>query len=201
MSTKRVLVLGSILLGCGSPDRPSPGGDKGGDKGDTTVPAVADAAVPGQHGGVGAGSGGHAGNAGAGGAGGMGTLPNRPDAGGSASDGALAMSSLDTAPAATGDTWAKCGPESFKPGISAADFCARYMTSCKFDPAGDGKESYKSLDDCVAKYNMLSDGPRGGKACVAYHLCVAGSPDTAATFCPHAPEASAMTGPCKAAYL
>jgi hypothetical protein len=199
MATKRtVLVLLLSLLGCGSPERPSLGGDTG----VASVGPEADAAA----GSGSSGGGGHTGGAsgrgdagatgGSGGTGGTGALPARTDA---AADGVLAMSTLDAAPG--GDTWAKCGPESFKPGISAADFCAKYMSACKFDPAGDGKERYKSVDDCVAKYNMLSDGPRGGKACVAYHLCVAASPDTAETFCPHAPEASAMTGPCKAAYL
>jgi hypothetical protein len=40
----------------------------------------------------------------------------------------------------------------------------------------------------------------GGKACVAYHLCVASFPDMA-TYCHNAPAASAMSGPCKTSYL
>jgi hypothetical protein len=53
----------------------------------------------------------------------------------------------------------------------------------------------------MSKYMGLSDGPLGGKACVAYHLCVASDPPNASTFCPHAPDASAMSGPCKPNYL
>jgi hypothetical protein len=99
--------------------------------------------------------------------------------------------------------WADCGQSSFKEGVSAADFCAEYLAACMFDPAGGGSgtERYKSLADCMASYNALSDGPRGGKACVAWQLCIASHPNNAATFCPRAPEASQMSGPCKASYL
>jgi hypothetical protein len=66
---------------------------------------------------------------------------------------------------------------------------------------GDPKSRYASFADCMAKYSALSDGPMGGKACVAWHLCIAADPGSKDVFCPHAPEASAMSGPCKAAYL
>jgi hypothetical protein len=103
-------------------------------------------------------------------------------------------------PPASGDTdWVTCGGTSFKPGVSAMAFCAKYESACGF--GGDAKSRYGSLADCMTKYSALSDGPMGGKACVAWHLCIAADPGTKDVFCPHAPEASAMSGPCKAAYL
>ena len=83
-----------------------------------------------------------------------------------------------------------------------ADFCAKYMSACSFDPSGGSGNNtrYKSLADCMTKYSGLSDGPMGGKACVAYHLCLAAQPDSA-SFCHNPPAASAMSGPCKTQYL
>jgi hypothetical protein len=105
-----------------------------------------------------------------------------------------------TMPPVSGSTdWNTCGGTSFKVGVSAMDFCSKYMSACGF--SGDPKSRYASLADCMTKYSALSDGPMGGKACVAWHLCIAATPDTKDVFCPHAPEASAMSGPCKAAYL
>jgi hypothetical protein len=78
------------------------------------------------------------------------------------------------------------------------------MTACSFDPSGGaaGSERYKSMADCLMGYGSLSDGPRGGKACAAWHLCIGSHPNES-TFCAHAPEASSATpsGPCKASYL
>lgn len=181
MTGKRVWLILPLVLACAGGERPRSGGT-GGEE-------------PASTGGQGASA--------------TGGASGKPDAtagstGGKngASDAAATMTSLD-GPPSSGDPWAKCGPESFKPGISAADFCAKYMSVCGFDPAGGagGKSRFKSLDDCVAKYNGLTDTPRGGRACVAYHLCVAISPENTETFCPHAPEAAAMTGPCKMSYL
>ena len=76
------------------------------------------------------------------------------------------------------------------------------MKACSFDPAGGGAGAsrYKSLADCMMKYSALSDGPMGGKACVAYHLCLASFPEMS-TYCHNAPAASANSGPCKTSYL
>jgi hypothetical protein len=153
--------------------------------------------APGSSGGsAGAGSGGSAGSTGSSGGAG----------GGKGSGGSTgttdAMSAMEAPPASSGGAtdWGTCGGTSFKPGVSAMDFCMKYEQACMF-AAGGGKTRYASMADCIAKYSALSDGPLGGKACVAWHLCIAATPSTAETFCPHAPEASAMSGPCKAAYL
>jgi hypothetical protein len=189
-TTSPAALLLFCLASCGTPDRSNVGG-----KNEASSLEDAGGASSGGKGGAaarpdtGVSSGGSGGGA-----------MVRADA---ASDSAL-MSSLDTAPSSGGDTWAKCGPESFKPGISAADFCARYAIVCKFDPGGGGAgmARFKSLDDCTAKYNGLTDTARGGRACVAYHLCVAGAdPALTDVFCPHAAEAAMMSGPCKMAYL
>jgi hypothetical protein len=114
-------------------------------------------------------------------------------------------SALDGAGPSGGDIdWVNCGQESFKPGVSADEFCAKYMTACTFDPTGGASSTdrYRSLSDCVMKYSALTDGARGGKACVAWHVCIAShSAGNAMTFCPNAPRASAMDGPCKPSYL
>src|SRR5256885_357781 len=67
--------------------------------------------------------------------------------------------------------------------------------------AGAGTARYRGVGACMRAYTGLSDGPMGGKACVAWQLCIAAHPNNAATFCPRAPEASLMAGPCKPAYL
>jgi hypothetical protein len=113
------------------------------------------------------------------------------------SGGGSDMASTMPPPSGTTD-WVTCGGTSFKPGVSAMEFCVKYQSACGF---GDPKTRYASLADCMTKYTALSDGAMGGKACVAWHLCIAATPDTKDVFCPHAPEASAMSGPCKAAYL
>jgi hypothetical protein len=190
ITSPRAALILLLVAGCGTPERAAPGGK-------TETTSLDDA--------------------GGGGSGGKGGAPARPDTGvssGGSGGGAMVradaapdtalMSSLDTAPSGGGDTWAKCGPESFKPGISAAEFCAHYASVCKFDASGGsaGMSRFKSLEDCTTKYNGLTDTPRGGRACVAYHLCVAGAdPSSTDVFCPHVSEAPMMSGPCKMAYL
>jgi hypothetical protein len=118
----------------------------------------------------------------------------------STSDGSAAA---EVAPPVSGNAdWTTCGPFSFKPDVSAADFCTQYMKACSFDPGGGGAGAsrYKSLADCMMKYSALSDGPMGGKACVAYHLCLASFPEMT-VYCHNPPAASAMSGPCKTSYL
>jgi hypothetical protein len=201
-----VVASGLVVLGCsGDASSPSAGNPQDG------------AAVSGTGGTGGTGgAGGTAGTGGAGatGAGGTGGSGASPAADAAASTGTLRDGSADAAPVVKQTDagggggggavdWADCGQSSFKEGVSAADFCAEYMVACMFDPAGGGSgtERYKSLADCMASYSALSDGPRGGKACVAWQLCIASHPNNAATFCPRAPEASQMSGPCKASYL
>src|SRR6185369_2662313 len=50
----------------------------------------------------------------------------------------------------SGDLWSKCGPSAYKADVSAADFCARYISVCK---------ASVTMDACVTMYNGLSDGP------------------------------------------
>jgi hypothetical protein len=132
-------------------------------------------------------------------AGGKGGSATGGNAGGAADAAASEASPPATTPPASsgGDPWASCGGSSFKPNVSPDDYCAKFMSACKFGGAG----RFASMEDCKAKYSTLSDGPTGGKACVAWHLCVAADPPNAETFCPHGPEAAAMNGPCKPSYL
>jgi hypothetical protein len=124
-----------------------------------------------------------------------------PASGGSdarASDGA-AMSM----PPPSGDVWAVCGAVTFKPGISAEDFCAKYETACSFNPAGgaDDKQRFKSMADCVTGYNSLDSMPKGGRACVAWAVCTAAHSMTPDQYCIRGPQAVMMNGPCKTQYL
>jgi hypothetical protein len=187
------LTIGLSLISCINPEAPpsSPGGQGG------------------SSGGASGGRGG-SGTAGSGGAvGGKADDASTGTGGSSSSRDAAPISMTDggaaetAPPVSAGDVdWTTCGPLSFKPNVSAADFCAQYLKACSFDPAGGGAGAsrYKSLADCMMKYAALSDGPMGGKACVAYHLCLASFPDMT-TYCHNAPAASAMSGPCKTSYL
>jgi hypothetical protein len=122
------------------------------------------------------------------------------DTGAPADSGAPADASVPEAAPASGNVdWQTCGAVSFKPGISAEDFCAKYMTACGYDAAG-ARSRYKNAADCMARYLGLSDGPMGGKACVAWYICIAAQ-DSPDTYCPHAAAASMMSGPCKPSYL
>jgi hypothetical protein len=194
------LTIGLTLISCINPKAPpsAPGGQGGGTGG-----------TPGGSTGAASGGTGGAGTAGRDGAG-DGSADAGAGTGGSSSfNDAATLSMTD---AAAGETappvssanvdWTTCGPLSFKPNVSAADFCAQYMKACSFDPAGGGAGAsrYRSLADCMMKYSALSDGAMGGKACVAYHLCLASFPEMT-TYCHNAPAASAMSGPCKTSYL
>jgi hypothetical protein len=175
----------SIAAGGTGGSASAAGGSSGGSAGAGGGPAA------------GAGGGGTGGGASTGGTSGAGGSSAGKDAGGARDSGAA------EAPVASGSVdWTSCGPLSFKPNVSAADFCAQYMKACSFDPAGGaaGASRYKSAADCMMKYSALSDGPMGGKACVAYHLCLASFPEMS-VYCHNAPAASAMSGPCKTSYL
>jgi hypothetical protein len=209
------LTIGLSLISCINPEAPSssPAGQGG------TGGAAGGVAPERGTGGSGGTSGGSSGGA-SGGTGGSGTAGSGGGGGGKADASAGtggSSSSKDAAPISMTDgaaaetappvssgnvDWTTCGPLSFKPNVSAADFCAQYQKACSFDPAGGGAGAsrYKSLADCMMKYAALSDGPMGGKACVAYHLCLASFPEMT-IYCHNAPAASAMSGPCKTSYL
>jgi hypothetical protein len=204
------LTIGLTQISCIDPEAPpsAPGGQGGSDSG--AGGSVTPERGTGGAGGSTTGAGGSGGAGGgepdasearevSGGTGG-GTSVTKDAAPVSTSDGKAA----ETAPPVSSGNvdWTSCGPLSFKSDVGAADFCAQYMTACSFDPAGGGAGAsrYKSLADCMMKYSALSDGPMGGKACVAYHLCLASFPEMS-TYCHNAPAASAMSGPCKTSYL
>ncbi len=186
----------------GSPTAGLPSGASGGASGSAgTTGSGGQVATPGSGGGGGSTSGGSSGAVGSGG--------NSSSSGGNAGNAGTTGKGDATAVTPPADTamappsggavdWSSCGGSSFKPGVSAADFCTKYMSACTFD--GKNGLRYASLADCMTKYSGLSDGPMGGRACVAWHLCVAAQGNEA-TFCPNAPAASSMSGPCKAAYL
>jgi hypothetical protein len=78
-------------------------------------------------------------------------------------------------------------------GVSAADFCTQYMSTCQF---GSGAARYTSVDDCKTKYGAYTGEQ---KWCVAYHLCKGAESNGAAkdTHCPH--TAGGGGDPCKLA--
>lgn len=218
--SRSVLLLALGLAAC----TPSPGDSSPSTPGTGGVNAARTGGSTGSGGGTAGGGNGSSTSGGSGGsvsgsggttsAGSGGSTSTASGGSGSAASGGAGGSKSDAAPGGTSDaggaeippatggmtTWDSCGGLSFKPGVSAVDFCMKYESACMFGGAA-GKTRYASMADCIAKYSALSDGPLGGKACVAWHLCIAATPSTADTYCPHAPEASAMTGPCKAAYL
>jgi hypothetical protein len=209
------LTIGLTLISCINPEAPpsSPGG-QGGSAGGAGGSVSPERGTGGSGGSAGGSNGGSGGSGGGGGGGGkldasVATEVSGGTGGTSVPRDAASMSMSDAKgaeaapPVSSGNVdWTTCGPLSFKPDVGAADFCAQYMKACSFDPAGGGAGAsrYKSLADCMMKYSALSDGPMGGKACVAYHLCLASFPEMS-TYCHNAPAASAMSGPCKTSYL
>jgi hypothetical protein len=93
--------------------------------------------------------------------------------------------------AMSGDLWSKCGPQAYKADVSAADFCARYISVCK---------ASISMDACASMYNSLSDGPTRCRACTAYYACIAGSPEVMAMSCLYVMQGLGKSGPCKPSY-
>jgi hypothetical protein len=135
------------------------------------------------------------GTTGSGGSSGFGGTTSSGGSGGSAakdaSADAPAGTSVDVGQMSGGDLWSKCGPEAYKAGVSAADFCARYISVCK---------ATVSMDACMAMYNGLSDGPQKCRACTAYYACIAGSPEVMAMSCLYVSQGLAKNGPCKPSY-
>jgi hypothetical protein len=89
--------------------------------------------------------------------------------------------------------FASCSSPADMKGVSAADFCAQYMSTCQF---GTAAPKYTSVDDCKTKYGGYTGEQ---KWCVAYHLCKGAENNGAAkdTHCPHA--AGGGGDPCKLA--
>ncbi len=156
--------------GGGGGSRPASGGAGGGGGvvGSTggapgTGGAAASTAQPGSGGGpAAAGTGGTpsapSGSTSSGGSTGAGSGGTAADAGGTTN-----MTPMTPATGAGGDPWASCQGVTFKPGISAQDYCTKFMSACGFG----GADRFASMADCMTKYAGLSDGPTGGKACVA----------------------------------
>jgi hypothetical protein len=180
-----MLVLGATAWGCGSADRPAGTGGGGGGMEDTG----------GSSGGKGTGGSSSSGGAGGGGAVGTGGVTATGGTGGATGKDASADASpgggSDGPAMSGGDLWAKCGPEAYKADVSAADFCARYISVCK---------ASVSMDACATMYNSLSDGPRRCRACTAYYACLAGSPEVMAMSCMYVMQGLSKNGPCKPSY-
>jgi len=180
-----MLVVGAATWGCGSADRPTGAGGGSGGMEDTGGSASG-----------GKGTGGSSSSGGGGGAVGTGGVTATGGAGGPSSG---KDASADAAPGggsdgpamSGGDQWAKCGPEAYKADVSAADFCARYISVCK---------ASISMDACATMYNGLSDGPRRCRACTAYYACLAGSPEVMAMSCMYVMQGLGKNGPCKPSY-
>jgi hypothetical protein len=186
-----MLVLGTVW-GCSSSERTRGAGGTGGTEEGTG----------GSAGSGGAGTGGSRNTGGTGSGGNAATGGSGPSTGGSgggaggsagrdASADATAGTSADGPAMSGGDLWAKCGPEAYKADVSAADFCARYISVCK--PG-------VSMDACVTMYNGLSPGPRQCRACTAYYACIASSPEVMAMSCMYITQGLGKNGPCKPSY-
>jgi hypothetical protein len=192
-----LLVAGSTVWGCGSAERPrGAGGEggtleggKGGSGGGGATGTGGSKSTGGTGGGSstgGSGPGSTGGSNASGGAGGVGGVTGGKDA---SADGPT--STTDGPAMSGGDLWAKCGPEAFKADVSAADFCARYISVCK---------ASISMDACMSMYNGISDGPKRCRACTAYYACIAGEPDVMAMSCLYVSQGLAKNGPCKPSY-
>jgi hypothetical protein len=203
-----MLVLGLALYGgCGSSSSSNTGGSggsTGGAGGSTGGSGGSTGGAGGSTGGSGGSTGGSGGSTGgAGGAtGGAGGATDGGATDGSAGDGSAGDGSAGDGGMPAAVDWTMCTGGS-KPGVSAMDFCTRYMATCGFDMTGGTAtmERYKNMGECISQYTALpTTNPLKGQACVAYHLCVAGTaPDTnKTTHCPHPPQASLATptGPC-----
>lgn len=191
-----LLVAGSTVWGCGSAERPTGAGGEGGTleggKGGTggggatgtggSKPATGGTGGSSSTGGTGGGSS----TGGSSATGGAGGVTGGKDA---SADGPAATT--DGPAMSGGDIWAKCGPEAFKADVSAADFCARYISVCK---------ASISMDACMSMYNGISDGPKRCRACTAYYACIAGEPDVMAMSCLYVSQGLAKNGPCKPSY-
>jgi hypothetical protein len=89
--------------------------------------------------------------------------------------------------------FATCSSPADMKGVSAADFCTQYMSTCQF---GSGAAKYSSVDDCKTKYGGYTGEQ---KWCVAYHLCKGAESNGAGkdVHCPH--TAGGGGDPCKLA--
>jgi hypothetical protein len=109
-------------------------------------------------------------------------VPRAGDAAGGATG-----SDAGTEAAEAGAVWPTNVNECVEPrsGVSPQQFCAREMTVCGFTGV-DGH--YTSLADCLSRYGGFITVIQG---CVAYHLCLAGTPGNDIQHCQHTGGASA----------
>jgi hypothetical protein len=182
------LVLASAVWGCGSTERPRGTGGSGGGSDGGSGGSVA---TTGGTGGSSKGGSGGGGSPGTGGSIGTGGSTGGSSGGNDASADGSPAAKLDGAAMSGGELWAKCGPEAFKPDVSAADLCARYISVCK---------ATVSMDACVSMYNGISPGPRHCQACTAYYACIASAPEVMAMSCMYISQGLAKAGPCKPSY-
>lgn len=189
-----LLVVGVGAFGC-SDDKKNTDGASG--AGGGTTDGAAGAGGAGGRGGTGGGGMG-GGGAGGGGMGGGGAGGGRGGTGGGGmggrGDGGPSDSSRDMTGGETASIWATCEANMLKPNVSAADFCARYMTVCGFGT--DPMMRFQNMGQCMTRYTSYMDTtglPQ--RACAAYHLCAAGQPpmSNVALHCPHPAQ---VGGPC-----
>jgi hypothetical protein len=187
-----ILALSAAPLGCSSSERPQNAGGSGGmEQGSGGTGGSPPKGGTGGNTGTGGasatggstGTGGSSATGGSTGTGGSGGTVPTPDA----SPGA----SPDAPPVSSGDLWSMCGPAAYKDNVSAADFCARYISVCK---AGVG------MDACMTQYNSMSDGPHRCRACAAYYACIASSAEVMAMACLYVSQGLSKSGPCKPSY-
>ena len=182
--------------GSGSGGTGTGGSDTGGGGGTSATGGAGGTSATGGAGGTSAtggagGGGGSAGNSAPGGAGGAGGTAG---AAGSHTGGAPAGGTAGSAAggAGGGASWPTTAAECKDPYpvmVSPTDFCAYYTTTCGDKYASVGY--FASAADCVTKYTAYNATQ---KACVAYHLCVAGTPNGAMAHCPH--PAGGTSDPC-----
>jgi hypothetical protein len=147
------------LTGSSTSSLPSGGGGSGGGVspgagGSPAAPVASGgssgASQGGSSGGEPSGTGGKPASTGTGGkpaATGTGGNTSAPDAGG-ASD--TAANPPPTMSNNGGDPWASCGGNSFKPNVSAEDYCAKFMSACSFGGAG-GSPAWKTASPSTTR--------------------------------------------------
>ena len=211
---KRSLAVATIALsliafgGCDDEDDGGTGGRGGSATGGTGGRGGTGGSTGGTGGSTTGGTGGSTGGTGGsttggtgGGTGGTGGSTGGTGGGADAADMAQTEGGAEAGGDTSGDTsavtWTNCSAQNPKLGVTAADFCAQYMTACGFGAVmgRTAAQSFANMGECVTRYNSYADPGTAttGKGCAAYHLCEASQPGGMATHCPHPAQAG---GPC-----
>ena len=201
---KRTLAISALALSLfafgGCDDDPEGGGGTGGVRADSGAGGAGGrggAGGGGTGGGLGGAGGGGAGGGGAGGGGAGGATDAGGGSGGSgdARDGAAEGGSETGSDGGAAVDWTMCTGGT-KAGVSAADFCAKYMSACGFGAGLTSRmpaETFADLAACTTRYGGYNATQKG---CAAYHVCVAGMTGMAMTHCPHPAQSGTTNNPC-----